>query len=72
MMPLLAVEIASVLLITAGVALVNLPAALILGGLTGIFACERASSSGNRPRKAARSTLLVGPSTFDREAGDFV
>ncbi|MEU3346409.1 hypothetical protein ABZ723_15765 [Streptomyces sp. NPDC006700] len=39
---LLACEVAFVVLVLAGVALVNVPAALVLGGLAGVLACERA------------------------------
>ncbi|WP_225080453.1 MULTISPECIES: hypothetical protein [unclassified Streptomyces] len=39
---LLACEVVSVVLGLAGVALVYVPAALVLGGLAGVLACERA------------------------------
>ncbi|MFJ8347636.1 hypothetical protein ACIQ9J_14930 [Streptomyces sp. NPDC094153] len=39
---LLAIEVAFVVLVLAGAALVYVPAALVLGGLAGVLACERA------------------------------
>lgn len=39
---LLVLEVAFVVLALAGVALVYVPAALVLGGLAGVLACERA------------------------------
>ncbi|MEU5908919.1 MULTISPECIES: hypothetical protein [Actinomycetes] len=39
---LLACEVTFVVLALVGVALVNVPAALMLGGLAGVLACERA------------------------------
>jgi hypothetical protein len=43
-MRLLALEVVFVLLVVIGVALVSLPAALVLAGLVGVVACERASA----------------------------
>jgi uncharacterized membrane-anchored protein YitT (DUF2179 family) len=43
---LLLLEVVFVLLFLAGVALVYVPAALILGGLLGVVAVERASARG--------------------------
>ena len=43
-MRLLLLEVAFVLLFLAGVALVYIPAALIIGGLLGVVAVERAST----------------------------
>lgn len=37
-------EVAFVLLLLAGVGLMSVPAALVLAGLAGVVACERASS----------------------------
>lgn len=43
-MRLLVLEVVFVLLIVVGVGLVSLPAALMLAGTAGIFACERAAA----------------------------
>lgn len=47
-MRLLVVEILAVLCVAAGVALLSAPFALILLGVAGVLACERASSRGGR------------------------
>ncbi|MBC3989341.1 hypothetical protein H8N00_10700 [Streptomyces sp. AC563] len=53
---LLLLETAFVLTALVGVALVHLPAALILGGLAGVVAVERALSRPTpAPRRKARS-----------------
>ena len=49
------VEVGFVLLLVAGVALMHVPAAMILAGGLGVVACERASS-----RDARRSSADVG------------
>lgn len=41
---LLAFEVVFVLVVVAGVALWSVPAALVLGGVVGVLACERASA----------------------------
>jgi hypothetical protein len=46
---LLFAEVVFVLVLLAGVALVSVPAALILGGLLGVVAVERASALWRRP-----------------------
>jgi len=48
-------EIVFALTVLAGVALVYVPAALILGGLAGVVAVERALSQPPPSRKEARS-----------------
>lgn len=51
---LLVAEVAFVLMLLVGVALLSLPAALILGGLLGVVAVERASAQRSRPAAAVR------------------
>lgn len=41
-----AFEVVFVLVVVAGVALWSVPAALVLGGVAGVLACERASVTG--------------------------
>jgi len=48
-------EVVFALTVVAGVALVYVPAALILGGLAGVVAVERALSQPPPSRKEARS-----------------
>lgn len=43
-MRLLIAEVSFVLCVVVGVGLISLPWALILGGVCGVFACERASA----------------------------
>lgn len=50
-MRLLALEIAFVLCVVVGVMLVSVPAALVLGGVCGVFACERASAQDAKATK---------------------
>lgn len=47
-MLLLALEVLFAAAIVAGVAFIYWPAALILGGVLGVLACERASAGGAR------------------------
>lgn len=51
---ILAAEVAFVLVFLSGVALVSVPAALIIGGLLGVVAAERASArlTPSRPARA--------------------
>ncbi|MCP3820074.1 hypothetical protein NLX86_18835 [Streptomyces sp. A3M-1-3] len=44
MVKLLVLEVLFTAALLAGVALVHVPAALVLGGVLGVVACERASS----------------------------
>ncbi len=46
---ILAVEVACLLVFLAGVAMVYVPAALMVGGVLGVVAAERASSIPARP-----------------------
>lgn len=43
-MRLLLLEVVFVACVVAGIALVSVPCALILGGLCGVYACERGSA----------------------------
>lgn len=51
---LLLVEALFVLMVCAGVAVVYWPAALILGGVLGVWACERESARRTAARSAAQ------------------
>lgn len=50
-MRLLMLEVAFVLCVVVGVGLISLPWALILGGVCGVFACERAAAQDAKPTK---------------------
>lgn len=52
-MRLLVLEIAFILVALAGLALINIPAALIIGGVLGMLACERGSSRVSKGRSAS-------------------
>ncbi|RZQ59830.1 hypothetical protein [Amycolatopsis suaedae] len=52
-MVVLALEALFVLAALVGVGLVSVPAALILGGVAGVVACERAAAEAKQQRRAA-------------------
>ncbi|MGW4426370.1 hypothetical protein [Streptosporangium sp. NPDC004631] len=58
-MRLLAVEVGFVLVLLTGVALLSVPAALILAGLLGVVATERASAA-VRAAKAKEAASAAG------------
>lgn len=51
---LLVLEALFVLVIVAGVAMVSVPAALILGGVLGVLAVERATARRPKPKEVRR------------------
>ena len=53
---LLTIELVCVALLVAGVALVYVPAAMVLAGVLGVVACERWSVAENERRQAERTS----------------
>ena len=62
------VEVGFVLLLVAGVALMHVPVAMILGGVLGVVACERASSRGAQRSMADVARLRVPEQRSERAA----